>query len=379
MEVTVDIDEEDEYGNIDEDGETFIAESHTLESGKVLVQVPIRYKTFGTLNDTATNCMVVCHALTGNASLDDWWGSMLGMGKLFDDTKMFIVCANVLGSCYGSCGPTSTDPVTGNVYGASFPDVTVRDTVNIHLRLVRDHLRVRKVACVVGGSFGGMQALEWAVIGGSSYVNAIIPMCCGAFHHPWQIGISESQRQAIYADPAWSQGNYLSNKTPGPKNGLSVARSIAMITYRSHRGYQRKFDRLEVHNQAAGNGQERYFQVERYLRHQGVKFNSRFDAQSYVKVTRSMDTHDLGRAREGGVIKVLQSITQPTFIVSVKSDILYPPSEQEFLYRYIPLSTLFNVESDHGHDGFLLDQHSIMPAALDFLHKHVYNTLTARL
>mmetsp|Transcript_5610 Transcript_5610/g.8710 ORF Transcript_5610/g.8710 Transcript_5610/m.8710 type:complete len:456 (-) Transcript_5610:960-2327(-) len=368
-------DEEDEYSKVDSSGETYVAESLELENGRVLNDVPVRYRTFGKLNESKTNCVVVCHALTGNASLDDWWGSMLGPGKLFDDSKMFIVCANILGSCYGTAGPTSDEPFTGKKYGDNFPDVTIRDSVSLHMKLVKEHLGVEHVSCVIGGSLGGMQALEWACIGGPDYVGAIITMCCGAYHHPWQIAISESQRQAIYADPAYKQGAYLSEGTPPPNIGLSVARSIAMITYRSHAGYNRKFGRELVTTEPGHHGQEKHFQVERYLRHQGEKFCSRFDAHSYVKVTRMMDTHDVGRGREGGVTGTLGRLAQPMLIVSVDSDVLYPPAEQEFIHQYVPNSVLFKVDSDHGHDGFLLDQDKIMPAALKFLDTNVYSNL----
>ncbi|CAK9027176.1 Homoserine O-acetyltransferase (HAT) (Homoserine transacetylase) (HTA) [Durusdinium trenchii] len=369
-------DDEDEYKNIDWSGETFVAGDMELENGRVLKRPQVRYRTFGTLNKTSKNGSVVCHALTGNASLDDWWGGMLGEGKLFDSSKMFIVCANILGSCYGTCGPTSVNPDTGKVYGSTFPDVTIRDSVRLHMQLVREHLGVRRVACVIGGSLGGMQTLEWAYLGGADgFVGAIIPMCCGGYHHPWQIGISESQRLAIYADPNWQDGKYLDLGRQGPTSGLSVARSIAMITYRSHPGYVRKFGRHEVAGKEAGHGQERFFEVEGYLRHQGNKFCGRFDALSYVKVTRMMDTHDMGRCRDGGVEASLRSIKQPTLIISVKSDILYPPSEQQFLHEHIPNSRLFEIDSDHGHDGFLLDQDHIMPEALKFLQEHVYGPL----
>jgi homoserine O-acetyltransferase len=373
--------------NVDATGLTYTCPELVLENGVRLQQVPVRYKTFGTLNAARSNCLVVCHALTGNASLDDWWGDMLGKDKLFDTSRMFVVCANILGSCYGTCGPTSVEPGTGKPYGIRFPDVTIRDSVALHMRLVREHLGVRRVACVVGGSLGGMQTLEWAVLGGD-FVGAIIPMCCGAFHHPWQIGISEAQRMAIYADPNWAGGEYLNRGGAPPMAGLAVARAAAMITYRSHSGYSRKFGRHVVASKAkagagkpgaagagAGHGQERFFQVENYLRHQGQKFVRRFDPHSYVKVTRMMDSHDLGRGREGGSEAVLAAILQPCLIISVKSDVLYPPLEQEYLKQHIRHSKLFSVDSDHGHDGFLLDQDAIMPVALQFLRRYVYRTL----
>lgn len=366
-------DEEDEYKNVDASGDTFELAEYQLESGALLQDVTCRYRTYGRMNEDRSNVLVVCHALTGNAALDEWWGSMLGPGKLFDDSKMFIVCMNVLGSCYGTTSPTSINPKTGQPYGRSFPDVTVRDSVNLHLKLVREHLQASSIACVIGGSLGGMQTLEWAACGGD-YVKAIMPMSCGAQHHPWQIAISEAQRQAIYADSDWCDGDYMLHNT-FPARGLSVARAMAMISYRTHAGYGRKFGRRQVHSRSAGNDQERFFEVESYLRHQGTKFVSRFDALSYIKLTRMMDTHDLGRGREGGVEGVLQRMTQPALVVSISSDALYPPEEQFFIHDNLPNSELFIIDSDHGHDGFLLCQDEIVPVARTFLEKHVYSRL----
>mmetsp|Transcript_11688 Transcript_11688/g.13509 ORF Transcript_11688/g.13509 Transcript_11688/m.13509 type:complete len:421 (-) Transcript_11688:2023-3285(-) len=357
----------DEYGKMDDSGSTYVVPTFTLESGKTLKQVPVKYKTFGKLNSTKDNCMIVCHALTGNASLDSWWGSMLGAGHLFDHTKFFVVCANVLGSCYGTCGPTTINPETGRRYGAAFPDVTVRDNVSLHMKLMKEHLGVKRVACVIGGSLGGMQTLEWALLGGPEYVQSIIAMACGPNLHPWQLGLSEVQRQAIYADPNWNGGHY-DPKFP-PEKGLNVARQIAMISYRSHGGYGEKFGRKEVAGEQAGHGQDRHFEVEKYLRYQGKSFTGRFDPLSYVKVTRMMDTHDVGRNR-GGTEAALKLITQPTMIISISSDALYPVAEQQELHEGISSSEWHIAKSDSGHDGFLLDQDQIEPLCLDFVKRH---------
>jgi homoserine O-acetyltransferase len=190
-------------------------------------------------------------------------------------------------------------------------------------------------------------------------------MCCGAEHSPWQIGISEGQRQAIYADPKWRNGDYMRHRDP-PVAGLSVARQMAMITYRSHKAYADKFGREEIAEEHAGNGQGRYFEVERYLRYQGEKFQARFDPLSYIAVTRMMDTHDVGRGR-GGIKQALSGITQPVLIISVDSDILYPPCEQDALHRMIPSSEKVLIRSDNGHDGFLLDQEVIEKVSKDFI------------
>eukprot|EP00457_Paulinella_chromatophora_P002442 gb/GEZN01002447.1/.p1 GENE.gb/GEZN01002447.1/~~gb/GEZN01002447.1/.p1 ORF type:complete len:461 (-),score=76.50 gb/GEZN01002447.1/:1034-2416(-) len=365
---------DDEYGKMDDSGETFRVENFELECGVTLKQAQVRYRKFGEFNEKKDNCLVVCHALTGNAAVDSWWSDIFGPGRMLDPSKYLIVCANVLGSCYGSTGPVAENPETGKPYGNKFPDTTIRDTVRLHHRLVKQGLGATSIACVVGGSLGGMQTLEWAAICGPEYVRSIIPICCGAYHRAWQIGISETQRQAIYADPKWQGGAY--EKKPGhePDHGLSVARQIAMITYRSHEAYNEKFGRkqvtgLEEEKLTERDGQRVHWDVERYLRYQGYKFLSRFDALSYVKVTRMMDSHDVGRGR-GGVEAALAKMTMPALIVAVSSDALYPPSEQRELHRMLPHSEFLLVESPNGHDGFLLDHDKISPVALKFLAKY---------
>jgi len=353
---------DDEYGKMDDDGDTFVTPRFELENGKVLRDAQVRYRTFGALNPAKDNAMVVCHALTGNASLDSWWGEMLGKGLLFDTSKYFVICANVLGSCYGTTGPTSINPDTQRPYSTSFPDVTVRDSVGLHILMVKS-LGIRQVFAVVGGSLGGMQALEWGLMGGPSFVRSLVVMCCGANHHAWQIAISETQRQALYADPNWAGGAYTKDRPPN--SGLSLARQIAMFTYRSHTAYTDKFGRKTL-NEEPGQGQAVLYDVEKYLRYQGVKFLARFDPLSYVKVTRLMDSHDVGRGR-GGKESALSGLTQPVQLVSVSSDVLYPPAEQQELHKLLPNSRLYTVVSDSGHDGFLLDQHEVMPVAIKFL------------
>eukprot|EP00808_Paulinella_micropora_P022806 g78444.t1 len=360
---------EDEYGVMDDRGETFVMDQFQLESGAILLKPQVRYRKLGEFNAARDNCVVVCHALTGNAAVNDWWKAIFGPGRLLDPTKYLIVCANVLGSCYGTTGPTTINPATGKRYGPDFPDVTVRDSVKMHIRLVKEHLRASSVACVVGGSLGGMQTLEWAYICGPEFVRCIIPMSCGAWQRPWQIGISEAQRQAIYADPKWKGGHYLKKPGEEPALGLSVARQMAMITYRSHQAYSEKFGRKIVQGGDAANGQVVYFQVEKYLRYQGVKFPSRFDALCYVKVTRMMDSHDLGRDR-GGVEQALSQLTMPALVISVSSDALYPPIEQRELHRLLPNSDFLMVDSHNGHDGFLLDHDLIQPVAKKFMDKY---------
>lgn len=232
--------------------------------------------------------------------------------------------------------------------------------MNLHLRMVKEALGARSVACVVGGSLGGMQAIEWALLGGHPFVRSAVVIACGARHTAWQIGISETQRQAIYADPNWRGGAF--DPAQPPTQGLSVARQIAMFSYRTPQGFDAKFGR-EMH---ADDGR---FQVRRYLEYQGQKFLTRFDALTYVRLTEKMDTHDVGRAR-GGVEAALGAVKQPVLVLGIDSDVLYPLREQEELAGLVPGGELRVVHSREGHDGFLLEQQQVGGAIAEFLARH---------
>jgi len=356
---------EDEYGTMNASGETYKFDSLRLESGKIIKNAQIRYKTFGELNKAGDNCVVICHALTGNASVDEWWAPLLGPNKLFDTNKYMVFCANILGSCYGSTGPRSTNPDTGMRYGSSFPAVTVRDSVRSHSQVLKS-LGVNQIQFVLGGSLGGMQALEWGFLEGSDWVKSVVAIACGAKHTAWQIAISEVQRGAILRDPTWENGQGQAH------NGLGIARQIAMISYRSHNAYESKFGRkltkssdFEDVNQAIVKGVTPTFDVEGYLQYQDSKFRSRFDAASYVACTRKMDTHDVGRGR-GGIETALGSLTQPTLVIGFDGDLLYPMKEQLELAHHIPNSTMKEMTSDAGHDAFLLEYDAIQNACESF-------------
>ena len=414
----------DEYGELTSEGETFVKHDFVLENGFVFPFVQLRYQTYGTLNDARDNVLVVCHALTGNASLHSWWGNLLGDHKAFDTSKYFIVCCNILGSCYGSTNPQSINPKTGIPYGKDFPNVSVRDTVRLQLLLLKEELQVRSIRSVIGGSFGGMQAMEFAVLEGSScanntlsekhnnnnhnhnhnpatttttttptvadecYVRSVIPIACGAMHTAWQIAISEVQRQVIYADPLWNDDPFLATK------GLDVARQMAMISYRTPQGYQTKFGRSiqetsysyqkekeneersggdpqqsqQQPNHHACYGKETFWQVKSYLENQGSKFVDRFDPITYVRLTEQMDSHDLARNRGvSSVSEVLRTIQIPMCVLGIDSDVLYPLSEQEEIATHVPNSELWVIHSEEGHDGFLLEQEQVARHIIDFL------------
>ena len=350
---------QDEYGTMDCSGHAHKMLNFELEKGGVLPELELRYKTFGKINEAKDNVVVVCHALTGNASLNEWWGAMLGPGKSFDTDKYLVVCANVVGSCYGSTGPTSVNPETGKVYGNTFPDVTIRDTVSAHIEMVQKGLGAKSVHAVIGGSLGGMQTLEWALLGGA-YVKKAIVIGCGAEHTSWQIGISEAQRQCIYADLKWNGGDVDMNDPP--RRGLGVARQQAMLTYRTAKGYHNKFGRQ---TQKQPNGVET-FSVKEYLEYQGKKFENRFDPVTYVKITEQMDTHDVGRGR-GGAEMALSSIHAKVMVVGIDSDVLYPIHEQEYLQKHIPGAELRVIKSEEGHDGFLLEQDQLGKCINEFI------------
>ena len=280
---------------------------------------------------------------------------MLGPGKTFDTSKYLVVCANVLGSCYGSTGPTTINSNTGKIYGNSFPDVTIRDTVNAHMLMIKNGIGANSIVSVIGGSMGGMQALEWAILGGD-FVKKSVIIGCGAAHTAWQIAISETQRQAIYADPNWNNGNVDMNNPP--VKGLSVARQIAMLSYRTQIAYQNKFGRQK--------DDQGIWQAKKYLEYQGMKFLDRFDPVSYIKITEQMDMHDVGRNR-GSIEKALSEIKGQCLVVGIDSDILYPLHEQEELAKLIPTAKLNIIHSSEGHDGFLLEQNQLCGFIDEFL------------
>lgn len=342
----------DEYGKMNSDGNIMIVENFELQCGQVLRKAECCYKTWGRLNEAGTNVLVICHAFTGNADVEAWWGQLLGPGKAFDTNKFFVFAANYLGSCYGTCGPCTVNPDTGKRYGGTFPRVTIRDIVKFQCDVLQT-LGVKEIFSVIGGSMGGMVALEWVTETRTPPAKSLVSLCSSGRHTPWQIGISECQRQAIFADPNWQGGQYDPDKAP-PHNGLSVARMMAMVSYRTHPKYMTRFGR-ERGKEKSYHENEALFQVEQYLQAQGKKFNERgFDAAAYVSLTYTMDTHDVTRPDQD-YVSVLQNVTVPSLIASISSDVLYPPSEQLEMATHMPNAQHHMIESPEGHDGFLLE------------------------
>ncbi len=343
-----------------------LSEPLALQSGAVLFPVTIAYETYGTLNADRSNCVLVCHALTGDHFVASthpitknpgWWIDIVGPGKIIDTDKFFVVCANVLGGCMGSTGPKEINPATGKPWGLSFPVITIRDMVQAQARLL-DHLGIDSVFCVLGGSMGAMQSLEWAHRF-PHRVFSCIPIAGSYRHSAQNIAFHEVGRQAIMADPEWAHGNYLAEGRK-PKGGLAVARMAAHITYLSEMALHRKFGRRLQDRDAWTYGFDADFQVESYLRHQGSTFVERFDANSYLYITRAMDYFDLA-AENGGVLADAFRGTPTRFcIVSFSSDWLFPTEESKTIVRALNSVaanvSFVDVTTDQGHDAFLLDE-----------------------
>lgn len=318
------------------------AEPFVTEGGDTIIKPTIAYRSWGKLNDARDNAVLVCHALTGNTTADEWFGELFGPDNIIDPERHYVICPNVLGSCYGSSGPTSTNPETGKPYQADFPVVTIRDMVRIQQQLL-DELGISGIEKVIGGSMGGMQALEWCIMDDRPRSAALFGM--GKEHRPWAIGISHTQRQAIYNDPNWKDGYYPAENPPD--RGLALARMIAMNSYRHPNDFDKKFARRLQDD----SGQ---FQVESYLNYQGKKLTERFDAVSYVRLTQAMDSHDIARGRSSHE-EILNKIDIPVVIVGIDSDILYPPDEARELADLLPNGKYAEIHSHHGHDAFLIE------------------------
>jgi len=318
--------------------------SFLLENGAELPELEIAYEAYGELNAAKDNVIWVCHALTANADAADWWAGLIGEGKLFDPEKHFIVCSNMLGSCYGSTGPASTNPATGKPYGKDFPLVTIRDMVAAH-QLLQQHLGIERIKLAIGGSMGGQQVLEWAITDPDLF-EYIVPLATNALHSPWGIAFNEAQRMAIKADPTIHQD------TPeAGKSGMEAARAIAMLSYRHYQTYQRT--QSEVDDEKIDN-----FRASSYQRYQGLKLQKRFNVWSYFTLSRSMDSHNVGRGR-GGVEAALQRIKAKTFVIGIQSDVLFPITEQERIATHVPNARFEVIPSNYGHDGFLIETEAV--------------------
>ena len=312
-----------------------------LEAGSLLPGISIAYHTWGRLNEAKDNVIWICHALTANSNAEEWWKGMIGKGCAFDPAHHFIICANILGSTYGTTGPMSIDEATGKPYGRNFPLITIRDMVAAH-ELLRQHLGINKIHLLTGGSMGGYQALEWS-ISHPSFIQHLFLMVTSARETPWGIAIHTAQRLAIEADSSWQE-----NDPRGGEKGLAAARAMGMITYRNYEAFmstQADEDKNKLDD----------FKATSYIKHQGNKLTKRFNAYSYYTLTKAMDTHNLARGREGSIEQIVQGIQQPALVMAIQSDLLCPVAELKLLADHMPNSRFIQVDSLYGHDGFLVE------------------------
>ena len=348
-----------------------------LSCGESLPKMTIAYQTYGALNNQKSNAVLLCHGITGDqhaagehplTKKPGWWDRVIGEGKVLDPQRYFIICANVLGGCMGSTGPGSLKPGTDKVYGLSFPAVTIADMVEAQRRLI-DHLGIERLLCVIGGSMGGMQALRWAARY-SHRASGIVPIASAARHSAQNIAFHEVGRQAIMADPNWRGGAY-GEKGGKPLKGLAVARMAAHITYLSEAALHRKFGRSLQDRDRVSYGFEADFQIESYLRHQGFTFVDRFDANSYLYLTRAMDYFDLAADYGGNLAKAFAESEARFCLISFTSDWLFPTADSRQILRALNVSaadaSFVEIESDKGHDAFLLEEPEMFAVLDGFL------------
>lgn len=322
-----------------------------LENGEELPELTIAYHTFG--KPKGDNTIWVCHALTANSDVADWWPHSVEQGRFLDPRRYFVVCANIIGSHYGSTGPLSVNPATGRPYYNTFPFITVRDMVAAHL-LLADHLGIRRMRAIVGSSIGGFQAMEMA-LSRPGIAEKLVLIATAARSQPWAIAFNESQRMAIEADATYGR--------PEPDagmKGMRVSRSIGLLSYRGSSAYNATQQENDTMYKVAG------FRATTYQQYQGDKLCRRFDAYSYYRLTQAFDSHNVGRYR-GGIESALGQIACPTLVVGISSDIIFPVSEQIYLYRHIPGARLHLISSPFGHDGFLVEHDKLNALLKPFL------------
>ena len=315
--------------------------------------VTIAYHTYGTLNAAGTNVVWVCHALTANANASDWWKGLVGNDALINEQDYFIVCANIIGSCYGSTGPLTENPNTAAPYYSSFPAVTIRDMVKVHI-ILREALGIHSIALLMGGSMGGYQVLEWALYE-PSRIQKLFLIATSVSESAWGIAIHTAQRLAIEADSTWN-----SMDANAGAAGLKAARAIGMLTYRSYAIFKEAQTDLDVEKIDG-------YKVTSYINYQGDKLVNRFNAYSYWLLTKSMDSHNLSRGRGVDLMQTLNGITIPTLIIGIKSDILCPLEEQRFLAAHLSNAQLVEIDSSYGHDGFIIETKQITSHLAPFL------------
>ncbi|MDC3053606.1 homoserine O-acetyltransferase [Candidatus Pelagibacter sp.] len=358
-----------------------------LDCGKEISNFPLAYETYGNLNEKKDNAILIFHALTGDqyasginpiTKKEGWWNYAVGPGKAFDTNKFFVICANVIGGCMGSYGPGIIDPMTNKPIGTNFPVITINDMVNAQYNLL-DYLKIEKLFAVAGGSMGGMQVLQFV----SNFPNkarVALPIACTASHSAQNIAFNELGRQAIMSDSNWNEGLY-DEKSTNPDKGLAVARMAAHITYLSKQGLQEKFGRNLQERSDLKFGFDADFQIESYLRYQGSVFVDRFDANSYLYITRAMDYFDLTNQFGGNLSKAFKDTKTKFFVISFTSDWLYPTSENKDIV--IALNAIgadvgfVEIKTDKGHDSFLLEVPDFLSTIKNYLNT-TYSNINER-
>ncbi len=349
-----------------------------LDCGARLESFDVAYQTYGQLNEAKNNAVLVCHGITSDqhaasphpvTGKPGWWSRMIGPGLTLDTDRLFVICANVIGGCMGSTGPRSIDPATGKAYGLSFPNLTISDIVRAQEKLI-SRLGIEQLLCVIGGSMGGMQVLQWAV-GFPERVFAAVPIATAARHSAQNIAFHEVGRQAIMADPEWQSGRYMDHGAK-PTKGLAVARMAAHITYMSEMTLAKKFGRDLQDRGNLSYGFDADFRIESYLRHQGMSFVDRFDANSYLYLTRVMDYFDLAADYDGHLIKAFENISARFCVVSFTSDWLFPTAASRQIVRALNAVaadvSFVEITTDRGHDAFLLDEPEMFLTLRGFIH-----------
>lgn len=323
-----------------------------LEGGATLPSLEITYHTYGKLNAEKNNVIWVSHALTANSDVFDWWKGLFGDNDFYNPQEHFIVCANNLGSCYGTTGPLSINPDTNQPWFSYFPHITTRDQARV-LDLLREHLGITKIHTLIGGSQGAQIAQEWSLLKPELAENLVL-IATNAKHSPWGVAFNESQRLAVKADRT-----YYSNTEDGGQKGLAAARSIALLSYRNYHTYHHT-------QQDTNHNKINDFASSSYQRYQGEKLVKRFNAYSYVRLSEAMDAHNVARNRAESPEHALSTIKSKTLVVAISSDLLFPPSEQEFLAKHIPGAQLKTIDSFYGHDGFLLETKQLTELLKEF-------------
>jgi len=348
-----------------------------LDCGKTIRDFPLAYETYGKLSENKDNAILVFHALTGDQFVagtnpvtkkDGWWVTAVGPGKAIDTNKYFVICANVIGGCMGSLGPSNINKETNQPYGLDFPVITIKDIVRAQESLL-DHLGIKKLLCAAGGSMGGMQLLQFCATFPEKTFSAI-PIACSSSHSAQNIALNELARQAIMADPVWDNGKYFLKNTQ-PKNGLAVARMVGHISYLSEQGMQEKFGRKLQEKADYEFSFNADFQVESYLRHQGSSFVERFDANSILYITRAMDYFDLSKQYKGGLVEAFKNQSTKFLVISFSSDWLYTTKENKDIVIALNASgadvSYSEIETDKGHDSFLLNEMEFLKTLKGFI------------